>query len=67
MAPTAQPTAAPTSPASNPRQRTGTTSDTWCEDWREAISDYHPPAGPDGCWASDSPRTPDDPAPTRRS
>ena len=53
MALTAQPTATPLSPARTPRQRTRTTADAW----RDAIVDYQPPAGPDGCWASDAPRT----------
>lgn len=28
------------------------------EPWREAITDYRPPAGPDGCWASGDPGVP---------
>jgi hypothetical protein len=46
---------APTrSSALTPRRPAGTNT----EPWREAITDYRPPAGPDGCWASDGPRVP---------
>jgi len=40
---------APSTPAPR-RPVDGTT-----EPWREAITDYRPPAGPDGCWASGGP------------
>ena len=48
MALTAQPTAPPATSAPAPRHP----SDTSEELWRDAITDYLPPAGPDGCWAS---------------
>ncbi len=60
MAPAAHPIA--TSTPSLPRPRTGGTTESWPgsfpEDWRDAITDYLPPAGPDGCWASGSPDGP---------
>ena len=56
MAPTAQPTATPLSPVRTPRQRTRTRTRTTADAWRDAIVDYQPPAGPDGCWASGAPR-----------
>ncbi len=59
----------PTAPAapSLPRPRRGTTersSESLRVDWREAITDFRPPAGPDGCWASGSPAAPRDDAAT---
>lgn len=62
MALTAQPTAPPASTAPAPRRPAGTAA----EEWREAITDYQPPAGPDGCWASDAPGARKDAAPVER-
>ena len=47
-------TAHPIASLPAPRRPSGTTT----EPWRDAIIDYRPPAGPDGCWASDPLRTP---------
>ena len=57
MAPAAHPIT--TTTPSLPRPRAGGTTTPWSaslpEDWRDAITDYVPPAGPDGSWASGSP------------
>jgi hypothetical protein len=55
MALTAQPIAPPATSAPAPRH----SSDTRAERWRDAITDYLPPAGPDGCWASGAPGVPE--------
>ena len=55
-------TAQPIAPLPTPRRSAGTTT----EPWRDAIADYRPPAGPDGCWGSNPLRTPDEDADPRR-